>query len=103
MTRIPPLNGTLEAIYQRSTFEVSLGLRWAGPQYRLAIADYADSRIPKYGTPGFAVLDLRTSFRVHDRVTLGGVLENISDAAYRYHGSSVNGGGRGFILTMRVE
>jgi len=103
MTRIPPLNGTVEAIYQRSTFEVSLGLRWAGPQYLLAIADYSDARIPKYGTPGFAVLDLRSSFRVHERVTLGGVLENVSDAAYRYHGSSVNGGGRGFVLTLRVE
>lgn len=103
MTRIPPLNGTAEAIYQRSSFEASLGVRWAAPQYRLALADYADARIPKYGTPGFFVVDLRTSFRIHDRIVLGGVLENIGNAAYRYHGSSVNGGGRGFIMTLRID
>ena len=55
------------------------------------------------GTPGFAVVDLRSSFRVHDRVQLGGVLENVGNVAYRYHGSSVNGPGRGFMLSMKID
>lgn len=103
LSRVPPLHGTAEVVWQRESFELSAGLRWATMQDRLAISDYADARIPKYGTPGFAVVDLRSSFRVHDRVSLGGVLENIGNVAYRYHGSSVDGPGRGFMLSMKVD
>jgi outer membrane receptor protein involved in Fe transport len=103
LSRVPPLHGSAELIWQRASFELSAGLRWATMQDRLAIADYADARIPKYGTPGFAVVDLRSSFRVHDRVQLGGVLENVGNVAYRYHGSSVNGPGRGFMLSMKID
>ena len=103
LSRVPPLHGTAELVWQRASFELSAGLRWATTQDRLAISDYADARIPKYGTPGFAVVDLRSSFRVHDRVSLGGVLENIGNVAYRYHGSSVDGPGRGFMLSMKVD
>ena len=103
MTRIPPLQGTVEGIFQRASLDVSVGLRWAAPQNRLALSDYADARIPKYGTPGFVVADVRTSVRIHDRVVLGGVLENITNAAYRYHGSSVNGAGRSFVFSLRID
>jgi iron complex outermembrane receptor protein/hemoglobin/transferrin/lactoferrin receptor protein len=103
LSRVPPLHGSAEAIWQNTTFELSAGLRWATTQDRLAIADYADARIPKYGTPGFVVVDLRSSVRLHDRVQLLGVLENVGNVAYRYHGSSVNGPGRGFILSLKVE
>lgn len=103
MTRIPPINGTVEAVFRRNTFELSAGLRWAASQHRLALADYSDARIPKYGTPGYAVLDVRTSVRLADHVVLGAILENVTDAAYRNHGSSVNGGGRGFVVTMKID
>ena len=66
------------------------------------MADYADGRIPRYGTPGFAVLDLRAAVPVGGRVLLTAIFENVFDAAYRYHGSSVNGPGRGLILAARV-
>lgn len=100
---VPPLHGSAEAIWQHPTFELSAGMRWATTQDRLAIADYADARIPKYGTPGFVVVDLRSSVRLHERLQLLGVLENVGNAAYRYHGSSVNGPGRGFILSLKVD
>ncbi len=103
LSRVPPLHGTAEVVWQHLSFELSAGLRWATMQDRLAIADYADARIPKYGTPGFAVVDVRSSVRISERVVLGGVIENVGNVAYRYHGSSVNGAERGFILTMKIE
>jgi iron complex outermembrane receptor protein/hemoglobin/transferrin/lactoferrin receptor protein len=67
----------------------------------LALADQADARIPVGGTPGFAVLDLRLGYRVNDELVLSGVLENLFDAAYRAHGSSVNGPGRGVMVLLK--
>ncbi len=102
LSRIPPLNGTVELLASHQIGELSAALRWAAPQDRLAIADYSDGRIPKYGTPGFAVLDLRASARIEQDLSVGVVLENVFDSPYRYHGSSINGPGRGVLFTARV-
>lgn len=103
LTRIPPVNGTVEVAWTHEVGELSAALRWAGMQDRLAIADYSDGRIPKYGTPGFAVLDLRASVRLERSVAVVAVLENVFDSPYRYHGSSINGPGRGIILSAKVQ
>jgi outer membrane receptor protein involved in Fe transport len=99
LSRIPPLNGTAEARWD-STFGPYLGagVRWAATQSRLAISDRSDARIPLGGTPGFAVLDLRAGYRYQDNVLVSLLLENVLDTAYRYHGSSINGPGRGLIV-----
>ena len=102
LSRIPPLNGTVELVSVHAIGEISAALRWAAEQDRLAIADYSDGRIPKYGTPGFAVLDLRASARIERDLSVSVVLENVFDSPYRYHGSSINGPGRGVIFTARV-
>jgi len=102
LSRIPPLNGTVELVASHQVGEISAALRWAAAQDRLAIADYSDGRIPKYGTPGFAVLDLRASARIEQDLSIGVVVENVFDSPYRYHGSSINGAGRGVVFTARV-
>jgi len=102
LSRLPPLNGTLEANWQ-FPFGLQLGgaLRWALQQTRLALHDFSDVRIPLGGTPGFAVVDLRASYRLHEKLLLALVLENLLDSPYRYHGSSINGPGRS--LSFRVH
>jgi iron complex outermembrane receptor protein/hemoglobin/transferrin/lactoferrin receptor protein len=101
LSRIPPLNGTVELIWRHpSGFTLSADLRWATRQDRLALADLSDERIPKGGTPGFAVFDFRFAYRVADLLTVSLVAENLTDAAYRTHGSSVNGPGRGLVLLL---
>ena len=102
LSRIPPLNGSAELRWQ-SPIDVYLGagMRWALAQDRLAPSDRSDARIPTGGTPGFAVVDLRTGYRLGHRLLVAVVLENVGDAAYRYHGSSVNGPGRG--LRFHIE
>jgi outer membrane receptor protein involved in Fe transport len=103
LSRIPPLNGSVEAVWTAS-FGLSAGaaVRWAGPQLRLAPSDLSDSRIPEGGTGGFAVVDLRGSWRFGTNVVGAVVLENLFNSAYRYHGSSVNGPARGVIVTVEV-
>ncbi|MFZ5469626.1 MAG: TonB-dependent receptor [Myxococcota bacterium] len=101
LTRVPPLNGTADVQWLHpSGLGAGAGVRWAAKQDRLAVADRSDARIPPGGTPGFAVVDLRASYRRADSLTLALVLENVFDTPYRYHGSSVNGPGRGIIASI---
>ncbi|WP_224244313.1 TonB-dependent receptor [Hyalangium gracile] len=103
LSRVPPLNGTAELLWSHPWgFSASAGLRWALMQERLAVADRSDARIPIGGTPGYAVVDLRASWRLGTRLVLAAVLENVTDAAYRSHGSSVNGPGRGVIVSLET-
>lgn len=101
LSRVPPLNGSVEASWRRAGFYLAAGLRWARKQDRLAISDRSDDRIPIGGTPGFAVVDLRAGYRFQPHVLAALVLENLGDSPYRYHGSSVNGPGRS--LNMLLE
>ena len=101
LSRIPPLNGTAEVIWRHgSGFSAGATLRWAATQDRLALADISDERIPAGGTPGFAVMDARVNYRLQDLFLVSLAFENIFDAAYRYHGSAVNGPGRGLALLL---
>ncbi|MGB0678893.1 MAG: TonB-dependent receptor [Polyangiales bacterium] len=104
LSRIPPLNGNAEARWRHvdTGLYVAGVLRWAAAQRRLAPSDLSDARIPIGGTPGYAVLDLRAGWRwqTAPRLRLSLVLENLTDAAYRVHGSSINGAGRGIVLEL---
>lgn len=104
LSRVPPLNGTAELVWRpRGTgLYVGGGVRWAALQDRLAPQDESDPRIPLGGTPAFAVVDLRAGYRVGRRFSVAVIVENLGDAAYRYHGSSVNGPGRGLVFTAEL-
>lgn len=100
LSRIPPLNGTAEARYRHpdSGLYAAAVLRWALAQRRLAPSDLSDLRIPEGGTPGYAVWDLRAGWRYAPHLRFNLVFENVLDAPYRVHGSSINGPGRGVLL-----
>jgi iron complex outermembrane receptor protein/hemoglobin/transferrin/lactoferrin receptor protein len=101
LSRVPPLNGTVELAWTHPLgFGAGGALRWATAQTRLAVADRADARIPLGGTPGFAVFDARFSYRRGDMLLVALVVENLLDTPSRYHGSSVNGPARGAILSL---
>lgn len=103
LSRTPPLNGTAELQWTHPRgFGAGAALQWAALQDRLALADYSDGRIPLYGTPGFAIVHLRASYRLDTRVSVAVALENVFDSPYRFHGSSVNGAGRGLMLQLDV-
>jgi outer membrane receptor protein involved in Fe transport len=104
LSRIPPLNGAAEFGWRSSDWGVYLigAVRWARLQDRLNPVDENDDRIPAGGTPGFVVGDIRAGYRLDPHVLLGMVFENVADTAYRHHGSSVNGPGRGLIVEFQA-
>jgi outer membrane receptor protein involved in Fe transport len=104
LSRIPPLNGIAEAGWRSSkhgAYVVGV-VRWARAQTRLAPQDGRDPRIPLGGTPGYAVVDLRAGYELAPWVRAAAVFENLGNAAYRYHGSSVNGAGRGLLVELQL-
>jgi iron complex outermembrane receptor protein/hemoglobin/transferrin/lactoferrin receptor protein len=104
LSRVPPLNGTLEVGWRPTEWGVYLigAMRWARAQRRLASQDLSDPRILPGGTPGFVVFDLRAGYRLDPHVLLGVVFENVGDTAWRSHGSSVYGAGRGLIVELQA-
>lgn len=105
LSRVPPFNGTVETRYRhvKSGFYTSGVLRWALAQQRLAPSDLSDPRIPPGGTPGYGVFDLRAGWRMDHRFAVSMVLENLFDAAYRVHGSSINGPARSLIIASTLS
>ena len=96
-----------------------VGLRWdhpgrklwaevtgtfAGRQDRLSGDDMRDpSRIPPDGTPGYAVLSMRTGYRMTKNVDVTFAIENVTNQDYRIHGSGINEPGRNFILGVEMR
>lgn len=108
LSRVPPTNGTLEVrwadgegVVLRGLF-VGAALRWALAQSRLAPSDLGDARIPAGGTPGFAVVDARCGYRIDRRFAFTLIAENLTDAPYRSHGSSIQGAGRSALASVEV-
>jgi outer membrane receptor protein involved in Fe transport len=101
LSRIPPWNGLVELGWRPSWGLYVIGaMRWAVLQDRLAPQDLEDPRIPEGGTPGFVTVDVRAGYRLDPHLLVGLAFENVSDAAYRHHGSSINGPGRGLMVHM---
>lgn len=105
VSRIPPLNGTVEGRWRHEETGIYAGaiLRWAATQDRLAPSDAADARIPIGGTPGWATVDLSAGWRFEDHLLLSVVVENLFDVAYRIHGSSINAPGVGVMASVIVR
>ena len=105
MRRIPPLNGRLALSYQvplanpEHHLDLSGAILFATEQTRLSGGDISDHRIADGGTPGWAYGRLRAAYSLKNwRVAL--VAENINNAAYRIHGSGVDGAGRHLVLEV---
>ncbi len=102
MRRIPPLNGNLTLIYQRSLLKVSLEFLFATKQDRLSSGDVDDHRIPDGGTPGWQVLNFYGSYKI-DPLTFSIGFLNIFNEEYRTHGSGINGIGRSIYIAARLR
>lgn len=105
LSRVPPLNGSLEARWRHRETGIYVGgvLRWAAIQHRLAPSDLADARIPTGGTPAYATVDLRAGWRWGEQLLLALVVENLLDVAYRVHGSSINAPGIGVMASATIR
>jgi len=100
--RIPPLNGRVGLTYGRSGWWARAEWLWAGAQTRLAKGDRDDNRIAKGGTPGWQIINLNGGYR-WKFMTISAELQNLTNEAYRTHGSGVDGVGRSGWLSVLVN
>jgi len=96
----------------------NLGIRWtqaegkywiegivnaAAKADQLSTRDKGDTnRIPPGGTPSYVVPSLRGGWNATDHLTLTVALENLTDEAYRIHGSGVNEPGFHAVVGARM-
>jgi iron complex outermembrane receptor protein/hemoglobin/transferrin/lactoferrin receptor protein len=102
LSRVPPLNGAVSLRWGDEGAYLGAEARWALAATRLSFGDELDSRIPFGGTPGYVVYRGLFGWRSPQRgLELLGALENLTNVAYRVHGSSVNGAARSVSLSLR--
>jgi len=103
MRRIPPLNGRIGL---RGNFfqHFSFVTEWifAATQDRLSSGDIADDRIADGGTPGWDVFNMYVGYD-HQYFTVNASLQNLFDEAYRVHGSGIDGIGRSFWVSLKIN
>ncbi|MDP1581094.1 MAG: TonB-dependent receptor [Candidatus Didemnitutus sp.] len=68
-------------------------------QDKLSPGDASDTqRIPPGGTPGYTVWHARGGWKVSPTLSLTAAIENVTDQAYRIHGSGLNEPGRNVVV-----
>ena len=105
LSKIPPLNGIFGVHWKpNDKFYADFYTMLANNQDDLSIDDRRDTeRIPPGGTPGYVTYNARFGYQVTENVKLGVTLENLSDEAYRIHGSGQNGAGRSVLATLHYK
>jgi len=99
--RIPPLHGRLSVEHRvHDRLRGSLVLSGAARQDRLSRRDVRDPRIDPSGTDSWLRLDARVSWQLRDSLSLRVDLGNLTDAAYREHGSGIDAPGRHVTLAV---
>lgn len=98
----------------------SVALRWTSPadkfwiegrvlaameEDRITAADQAsdNQRIPTNGTPGYVVTSLYGGWHVTENLDVTAGVENVTDEAYRNHGSGQNEPGTNALASLRLK
>ncbi len=100
--RIPPLNGELRAVWQtRPALRLEAWVAAAGRQDRLSARDASDPRIDPAGTAGWSSFGISAAWSPSPEWHLQAQLENLTDRAFREHGSGLDRPGRGVAVWLR--
>ena len=110
ISRISPLQGSIAVTYRHPRGHwAQAGLRWSARQDRLSATDRSDTRICPQGpdrcngTPGFAVMTVAGGLRLARSVYFTLRVENVTNEAYKYHGSGVYGPGLSVVSMIQVR
>ncbi len=100
--RIPPANGILfvEMLAFDGRFRLRPQARFALAKRRLATEEIGDDRISPDGTDGFANVQLISTVDLHRSLQLRIFADNITNAAYREHASSLDGMQRNLTFSL---
>jgi hemoglobin/transferrin/lactoferrin receptor protein len=103
MTRIMPITGNVGIHWADigNRFWAESSVIVAGKQSRLSYSDRNDiSRVVPGGTPGYVDVGIRGGWNLNNQLKMTIAGENLTDAAYRNHGSGINNPGRRVVLSM---
>lgn len=103
MRRIPPLNGRigLRGNFHQN-FSIIADWVFAASQDRLSSGDMADDRIAAGGTSGWNIFNIYGGYD-HPYFSVNASLQNLFDKAYRVHGSGIDGIGRSFWVSLKIN
>jgi hemoglobin/transferrin/lactoferrin receptor protein len=104
LDHIPPRFGRTSLQYERNALRLDLFALYNGwkrlKDYRLGAEDNEVYATPD-GTPAWWTLNLRSSYRVNQFLTLQAAAENLLDRNYRHFASGVSAPGRNLVLSVR--
>jgi hemoglobin/transferrin/lactoferrin receptor protein len=106
LTRMPPTYGALGARWSgQSKLKpwAELVYHFATAQRRLSPSDITDTRIGANGTAGFHIINFRAGLSLLNKFRMTAALENLTDRAYKYHGSGVYRPGFQVVLGAEVS
>jgi hemoglobin/transferrin/lactoferrin receptor protein len=106
-TKLLPLSGSAALRWDdvSKKFWVEARILGATTEDRIDASDQRadDQRIPTGGTPGYLVTSVHAGWHVNSSLDLTGGIENLTDEAYRNHGSGLNEPGLNVILGAKVK
>lgn len=103
LRRIPPAFGrTALRFAPTEHFALRAETVFAGWQRRLAKADVDDNRIADDGTPGWAIANVYANYR-YRALSFQLDAQNLTNRAYRTHGSGIDGLGRSLWLRVGIQ
>jgi hypothetical protein len=102
MTEIPPLFGLIGLRYAKRGFWVALEGQAAASQGRLSAGEQRDPLIPEGGSPAWLLLHAKGGWQWH-WLRLSLTFHNLTDQAYRPHGSLIQGYGRSAWVSLTTS
>jgi hemoglobin/transferrin/lactoferrin receptor protein len=105
LDHVPPLFGKTSIQYHYKAFQAEAFALYNGwkrlDDYNPDGEDNAQYATPE-GMPAWITLNLRTSFRLNEKIQLQAALENILDRNYRYFASGFSAPGRNLLISLRA-
>lgn len=99
--RIPPANGLFFIDYTASkSLTIRPQARYAFAHRRISPDEISDIRVSENGTDGFVNIQLLINLETTENISLKFVADNLMDAAYREHASSLDGMGRNYTVSV---
>lgn len=104
VNRVPPANGIFYIDYSPvKALSIRPQARYAFAHRRISPDEIDDVRVSQSGTDGFVNLQLIANYELINGLFVKLMIDNITDAAYREHASSLDGMGRNFTLSLRYS
>jgi outer membrane receptor for ferrienterochelin and colicin len=102
--RIPPANGWFWLSYSGlPDIKLRPQVRYALRHRRISPDEVGDNRVSMDGTDGFIKLQFIAQWQVNQDVSLTVKGDNLTNAAYREHASSLDGLARNVTFTLRLD